>query len=114
MINYILIAFITLLVDLTWLALGSTYSSNMIKKIQGSPIRIRYVPSLIVYLAISYLVTLPKNAKDAFLLGLATYAVYDFTNYAILENYSLTFALMDSLWGGVLFVIIHKLLKLSK
>jgi len=99
---------------LPWLALGSTNSANMIKKIQGSPIRIRYVPSLIVYFAISYLVTLPKNAKDAFLLGLATYAVYDFTNYAILEKYSLTFALMDSLWGGTLFAIVFKIIHYFK
>ena len=111
MINYILIAVIILLVDLPWLILGSNTSSSMIKKIQGVPLKIRYIPTIIVYLALSYLVTLPNNTTDAFLLGLSTFAVYDFTNYATLKNYSLQFALMDSLWGGILFAIVHNILK---
>jgi uncharacterized membrane protein len=43
--------------------------------------------------------------RDAFFMGLAVYAVYDFTNLATLGKYELKFALSDSLWGGVLFAV---------
>jgi len=102
---------IILLVDLPWLMLTSNNSQTMIQKIQKSPLVIRIIPSIIVYIALAYLATIPKNTKQAFLLGLCTYAVYDFTNLATLKNYSLTFAIIDSLWGGVLFMIIFNIIK---
>ena len=83
----------------------------MILSIQGSELKMRWLPGLLVYIALAYLVHLPKSSLDAFLLGLCTYAVYDFTNYATLRNYSLRFAIMDSLWGGILFLIVYQLLK---
>jgi len=33
-------------------------------------------------------------------LGLAIYGVYDFTNYALLENWSLRLTLVDLAWGA--------------
>jgi uncharacterized membrane protein len=39
------------------------------------------------------------------------YAVYDFTNVAIFEDYDWKFAIADSLWGGILFVGARHLLK---
>ena len=111
---YIALPLIIFLVDLPWLMINNTIARKMIEKIQGSPMTVQILPSAVVYIALAYLVTIPKNVQSAFLLGLCTYAVYDFTNLATLTNYTLEFAIMDSLWGGVLFVIIHKLLKLSK
>ena len=110
-LNYLLIAVLILLVDLPWLMLGSKNSKAMIERIQHSPLTVRYLPSIIVYLALSYLVTLPENNSDAFLLGFCVYAVYDYTNLATLKNYSATFAMMDSLWGGTLFVIMFNIIK---
>jgi uncharacterized membrane protein len=34
------------------------------------------------------------------LFGLVLYAVYDFTNYALVANWSLKMALVDLAWGG--------------
>jgi uncharacterized membrane protein len=112
--NYIITILLIIAVDLPWLVLGSKTSKAMILSIQGSELKMRWVPGLIVYIALAYLVHLPKSSQEAFLLGLCTYAVYDFTNYAILKNYSLQFAVMDSLWGGILFLIVYQLLKYFK
>ena len=109
-LNYLLIAFILLIVDLPWLLVGSKFSKSMIHSIQGSEMEIRYLPSLVVYIALAYLVSLPNNISEAFLMGASVYAVYDFTNYATLKNYSLRFAILDSLWGGVLFVIVYSII----
>ena len=35
------------------------------------------------------------------LFGWILFGVYDFTNYSTLRNYSLTFAIVDTVWGGV-------------
>uniref|UniRef100_A0A6C0D6B0 DUF2177 family protein n=1 Tax=viral metagenome TaxID=1070528 RepID=A0A6C0D6B0_9ZZZZ len=116
-LNYLLIAGLIILVDLPWLVLGSKQSKAMVESIQHSPLTVRYLPAIIVYLALSYLVTLPENNNDAFMLGFCIYAVYDFTNLSTFKNYSVKFAVADSLWGGVLFVIVYNIivsLKLKK
>ena len=110
----IFLPLLILIVDLPWLMLTSANSQKMIRSIQKSDLKIQILPAAVVYIALAYLVTLPKNPKDAFLLGLCTYAVYDFTNLATLKNYSLQFAIIDSLWGGVLFLIVHYIIKLYK
>ena len=113
-VNYIITILLIIAVDLPWLTLGSKTSKAMILSIQGSELKMRWAPGLLVYIALAYLVHLPTSSLDAFLLGLSTYAVYDFTNYATLKNYSLQFAIMDTLWGGILFLIVYQLLKYFK
>jgi len=109
--NFFLIILLFIAVDSIWLIGGSSLSSKMIQDIQGSPITFRLIPAVIVYVALAYLVSIPKTSKEAFLLGLSTYAIYDFTNYAILKNYSLQFALMDTVWGGILMTIVWNIVK---
>ena len=110
--NFLLIILLFIAVDSIWLIGGSSLSSKMVQDIQGSPITIRFVPAVLVYVALAYLVSIPKTSKEAFLLGLSTYAIYDFTNYAILKNYSLQFALMDTVWGGILMTIVWNVVKM--
>ena len=95
-----------LAVDAPWLFATREWSGSMIRGIQGAPIQLKVLPALIVYLALGYLLTLPKTVADAFALGTATYAVYDFTNLATLRGYKPDFAVADTLWGGVLFVAV--------
>lgn len=79
----------------------------MVVRIQGSEISLRYIPALIVYLALAYLVTKTENPLEAFKVGMATYAVYDFTNLALFKNYTLSFAILDTLWGGILMALVR-------
>ena len=102
-LSSILISAVLLLVlDIPWLYANRNTSETMIRAIQGSSIQLRIIPAIIVYLLLAYLLTIPGSAKEAFLLGAATYGVYDATNYATLKNYSPTFAIADTLWGGIL------------
>ena len=68
------------------------------------------------YMFLSYLilisliiVILPKctSTLDAFIIGLLTFAVYDSTNLATLSDYSPFIAIVDSIWGGILFATIY-------
>ena len=103
---YIKTIIILIIVDLIWLSTGGKYAIRMTEKIQKEPLIFRYASGFIVYLALAYLLLQTKNYKQAFLYGLTTYMVYDFTNYALLKDYDLKFAIADSLWGGILFVIV--------
>jgi uncharacterized membrane protein len=67
--------------------------------------------ALIVYIALAYLLLKQTNVKDAFLTGAATYAVYDFTVLAVRNDFRWTSAVLDTLWGGVLFAATFTVLK---
>lgn len=105
MLPLLLRALLIFLIDIPWLYFTSKMAGEMFRKIQGHEITLKVVPSVIVYLVLAYLVTLPKSVEEAFFLGLAVYAVYDFTNLATLTKYTTSFAVLDSLWGGTLFVL---------
>lgn len=108
---YLKTAAVLLFVDLFWLLTGGIYARAMTERIQGEAVSFRYVGAVIVYLALAYLLLETSSYQQAFLFGLATYAVYDFTNYALFEKYDWKFAIADSVWGGVLFVCTRYLLK---
>ena len=105
--RYALTAIMLLIVDLLWLSTGGKYAVRMTEKIQGQPVNFRYTSALVVYLALAYMVLQTTSYQQAFLYGLTTYMVYDFTNYALLKDYYLKFAIADSLWGGILFLIVY-------
>jgi uncharacterized membrane protein len=91
-----------ILFDLPWLlAIGET-AQKMILRIQGSELKLRMAPALVVYIALAYLVTKTETPLEAFKVGVAVYAVYDFTNLAMFKNYTVSFAILDSLWRGIL------------
>jgi uncharacterized membrane protein len=75
----------------------------------GAPMKLW--AALIVYIALAYLLLQQTNVKDAFLTGAATYAVYDFTVLAVRDDFRWTSAVLDTLWGGVLFAATFKVLK---
>jgi uncharacterized membrane protein len=100
-------ALLLALFDLPWLFLIGETAQKMVVRIQGSEISLRFLPALVVYLALAYLVTKTEDPMEAFKVGVATYAVYDFTNLALFKHYTLSFALMDTVWGGVLMALVR-------
>lgn len=100
------IVFVSL--DSVYLQLIKNQFANQIKRVQGSPMEFNLFGAMMCYIflifGINYFIIRPKKSiKDAFLLGLVIYAVYEFTNYALLKNWSLLMVVIDTLWGGVLF-----------
>jgi len=98
-------------VDIFWLSTAGIFGRAMIERIQGEAVSFRFLSGAVVYLALAYLLLETASYQQAFLYGLATYTIYEFTNYAVFERYDWKFAIADSLWGGVLFVIARYLLK---
>jgi uncharacterized membrane protein len=85
--------------------------SNMIQSVQKQPMQFRPIGALVAYVSLFILafIFLPKlDYSESFLLGFLVYAVYDSTNYATLSNWDLNLAIVDSLWGGILFYLLKR------
>lgn len=98
-------------IDLIWLFTGGQYSVQMHARIQRSVVSFRYAAAIPVYAAMAWLLLQATSVRQAALIGLCTYAIYDFTNYALLDQYDLGFAAADALWGGFLFAAAWTLVK---
>ena len=101
-------ALIFVILDGIYLNLIRDYFNKQIKAVQGSDIKVDFAAAAITYIflifGLNYFI-LSKNGsiKDAALLGLVIYAVYEFTNKALLKNWSYTTAAIDTAWGATLF-----------
>tara|TARA_B110001450_G_scaffold69519_3_gene65753 strand:- start:18367 stop:18738 length:372 start_codon:yes stop_codon:yes gene_type:complete len=116
--NIILLAVIFVLVDAGFLYLMSNNFQTMVKKIQGSPLKMNLYATLACYIVLVsslYYFVIYKNGSylDAFLLGFFIYAVYETTNMAIFKDWSVSVGLIDLTWGGFLFLITTYLYKNS-
>jgi len=101
-------AIIFVCIDSLYLTLMSSYMLNQVKSVQGSPLKMNFLAAIICYLflvfGIYYFIIKPKRSvRDAFLLGVVIYSVFELTNLAIFKNWSILTVLLDTLWGGVLF-----------
>jgi len=108
MLQYLLTAIIFVVLDGLYLNLIKDYFNKQIKAIQGSDIKINIIATGITYVflifGINYfIIQKNRSVKDAALLGLVIYAVYEFTNLSLFKNWSYLTAFIDTLWGAVLF-----------
>lgn len=111
----LILSLLILLVDIPWLMYIGEKFGAMVTRIQGGrPMEARIFGAIPVYLALAWILSKATNVKDAFLYGFCTYIVYDFTNFATLKNYDLSIGVMDSLWGGTLFMIAFSIAKYAK
>jgi uncharacterized membrane protein len=110
MLRLLTASFLLLLIDLPWLLFQGASYQKVVSSIQGSPLRLRAWAAIPVYLALGYLLLQQKSALSAAASGACVYAVYDFTTLAIFDKYPLYIALLDTLWGGVLFALAFKAL----
>jgi uncharacterized membrane protein len=108
MLQYLLTAIIFVLLDGLYLNLIKDYFNKQIKAIQGTDIKADFIAVGLTYVflifGINYFI-IQKNrpVKEAALLGLVIYAVYEFTNLSLFKNWTYLTAFIDTIWGTVLF-----------
>jgi len=100
------IVFVT--IDFVYLNIIKNYFIKQIKSVQGSEPKINFLGVAICYIfliiGINYFIIKPhKSINEAFLLGIVIYGVYETTNYALFNNWSILTVVIDTLWGGILF-----------
>lgn len=88
-----------------------------ILNIKNGLIEVKYLYAIGAYIVMglaSSLFLAPKiKGKDlrytliqSALMGFILYGIFDFTNMALLKNYSLLFLIMDIAWGTVLYMLV--------
>lgn len=115
----ILVALFVLVIDSLWIGLFiKNEYSRMILEIQKAPMRVRIIPTMITYLTIILplvLFVIPNiKPKSRFLdsiyygglFGLFSYGMFSMTNYSIIDNWSLRVAILDTIWGFILFSLV--------
>ena len=102
-----------LVLDFFFFWANGAFLQKTIRNVQGSPVKIRWLGALICYVALTGILyaTQKLNYRDTFLLGMGIYAIYEGTNYAILRAWPIEMVLLDTLWGGILFVSVRYLTK---
>jgi uncharacterized membrane protein len=103
---------VTFLVDSIWLFTVGIYIRNMIERIQGQPFSPRYIMIIFVYPLLAYMILQTKTYTEAAIYGACIYGIYEWTNYAMFEQYDWRIALVDTFWGGFLFVAVRYLMEL--
>ena len=80
----------------------------LIKSIQKSKMEVNIFSAIIAYAFLIgelyyFIIKDRRSVVDAAILGSLTYGIYAWTIYALLKNWTLKVAVIDTIWGGVLF-----------
>ena len=127
-IKYLSTVLLAMAVDAPYLYSTKNVYQKRTDNISGKPYTKRYYSVVAVYLTIGLalmLYALPYIRKDTLshtvedsiihggLLGITTYAIFDFTMHFMFEGWDLAVSIQDSLWGGVLFSIVSIIITLA-
>jgi len=114
-----IVSFLVITIDFIWIKLFMLQEYTvLLSGIQKTSIAVRLIPTIISYITIILpivLFSLPKVSKahrleDSLiyggLLGVMLYGMFSFTNYALLDKWSVRVAILDTVWGGVLYTLV--------
>ena len=110
-INILLFSAVILLtLDFIYLNLTKSVFQTQVFKIQHGVMNVKLIPAILCYfflvIGLNYFILQPhRTILEAFLLGFIIYGVFDSTNLAIFKNYEWNVAIMDTVWGGILFAL---------
>jgi len=109
--SLIISSILLVLIDSIYLStIGTPVFEKTVAAIQGSKLVVNMPPAIFTYILMAiilnyFIISANKPAFDAFILGFCAYGIFDFTNLAIFKNYTLKTAIMDTLWGAILFYV---------
>jgi uncharacterized membrane protein len=106
----LIIAGCLVLLDSIYLRIMKNAFNKQIMLIQGSSIQLNMFAAIGCYISLIFglyyfIIREKRSIKDAFLLGIVIYSVYDLTTLALLKKWSPMLSLIDSVWGGILFAL---------
>ena len=108
---------LVLLIDIVWITSAKPMYASLVQSVQGGALEVNTVAASVAYvfvvIAIVFLVipladksnSLVEAGTHGALVGLCVYGIYNATNAAIFKGYLKTVALLDTLWGTILFAI---------
>ena len=115
----IIIYILLILADAIYFMFVKNLFDKQIKAIQGSSIIVNIPAFILCYIFIAivlyyFIIREKRSILEAFLLGLCIYAIYELTNKTLFTNWKWTTVIIDSIWGGLLFMIVTKIFYMTK
>jgi uncharacterized membrane protein len=113
----ILITFgLLLIIDAIYLFAMKSKFNTLVKNIQFANINLKIYAVILCYLCIAtviqyFIIFKKESIRTAGILGMLVYGIFNFTNHAIFNNWSLMMSIMDIIWGGILFATVTYLIK---
>jgi uncharacterized membrane protein len=110
--TFIVSSILLVLVDAVYLYfIGKPVFEKVVFAIQKTKLDAKMPPAIFTYVLMAvilnyFIISVNKSPFDAFILGFCTYGIFDFTNLAIFKNYNFKTAIIDTLWGAILFFIV--------
>jgi uncharacterized membrane protein len=115
--NTILLSALLLIsIDSIYLYSIKNIFTKQISSIQGSPLQMNIYGAIVCYIFLVFglnyfILNDNKSVMDAFILGIVIYGVYETTNLALFKKWSINVAILDTLWGGILFALTTYIIK---
>lgn len=105
-----LLGTVMVFIDCFFLYSISGHFNKMIKKIQGTDIKVNLWGAAFAYkfmlIILYYFIIIERKTwKDAFILGMCVYGTFEATNFTIIKDWNVYLAIIDTLWGGTLFAL---------
>jgi uncharacterized membrane protein len=111
-VKLLFLATVMLILDAIYLGVNSKFLIGQLQAVQKSPVVIRYTGAILCYLlllaGLYYFVirnkknTVYEKVRDAAILGIVIYGVYETTSYATFKAWTPKMLVMDTVWGGIL------------
>lgn len=99
---------LVVLIDSVYLNMVKGFFGKQIRDVQKSPMKLDMTSTILAYVFIIFglnyfIIRKRASITDAFLLGVVIYGIYEFTNMALFKEWRWSTALLDTIWGGILF-----------
>ena len=90
---------------------------NIVFTIQNEELQFKMYSAIICYIImiigfIYFIILQNRTFVDAFLLGLVIYGVYETTTLTIFNKWNWKIAIVDTVWGGLLFGVTSLIISL--
>jgi uncharacterized membrane protein len=123
--SFLVAVIVFIILNVFYIIFTKDYWNDIVYKIQQKEIKKKPIYILVAFAFILigwiYFIYIPyyhyfgknieyKKLKDlllhAFILGIISYGVFNFNNLGLFDDYPVSMAIADTLWGGVVYIII--------
>lgn len=108
--DFLIMSVLLMSLDFTYIYMMMGVFQKQIVDVQRVVMKFRPAGAVVCYLLILaglywFIIRRRRSPLEAAFLGAFVYGVYDSTNYAMLKKWDAKVALIDTLWGAILFFI---------
>jgi len=103
-----ILGIVLLLLDYVYISTFSNHFKEQIYKVQKQPLKMNIRSAILCYILLIlglyyFILKENKSLKDAFLLGIFVYGIYELTTMSLLKEWKWSTVIIDTIWGGILF-----------